>query len=52
VLDPFVGSGTTAYVAGKMGRQWIGIEKDAGYVSMAKERLAKLLGRNAELLPL
>jgi adenine-specific DNA-methyltransferase len=29
VLDPFVGSGTTAAVAQKMGRRWVGIEREA-----------------------
>ena len=35
VLDPFVGSGTTALVAIKTGRRFIGIEKEAAYVSLA-----------------
>ena len=39
VLDPFLGSGTTAVVAKKLGRCWIGIESDADYVAMAKKRL-------------
>ena len=39
VLDPFLGSGTTAYVAKKNGRKWIGIEKDEEYVNAAKKRL-------------
>ena len=39
VLDPFLGSGTTAVVAKKSGRRWIGIEREAGYVAMARRRL-------------
>ena len=39
VLDLFLGSGTTASVAKKLGRNWIGIEKSEKYVDMAKERL-------------
>ncbi|MGC9331029.1 MAG: DNA-methyltransferase [Bacteroidales bacterium] len=41
VLDPFLGSGTTAFVAKKLGRNWIGIEKSGKYVDMAKERISK-----------
>ncbi|MFN0075921.1 MAG: DNA-methyltransferase [Prosthecobacter sp.] len=39
VIDPFLGSGTTAAAAKRLGRKWIGIEKDAGYVQIATERL-------------
>lgn len=39
VLDPFLGSGTTAYVAKKLGRKWIGIEKESKYVKVSEERL-------------
>src|SRR3989339_1420789 len=39
VLDPFLGSGTTAFVAQKLGRKWIGIEKQGTYVSIAKSRI-------------
>ncbi len=39
VLDPFLGSGTTAVVAKKLGRNWIGIEKSKKYVEMARQRI-------------
>ncbi len=39
VLDPFVGSGTTALVAVKNGRGYIGIDLNPDYVEMARERL-------------
>lgn len=41
VLDPFGGSGTTAYVAKKLNRKWIIIEKSPDYIKMIKERLSK-----------
>lgn len=40
VLDPFLGSGTTAAVAKKLGRHWIGIERDPRYVEAAQKRIA------------
>jgi len=40
VLDPFVGSGTTAIAAERLGRRWIGIDISAEYCRMAEERLA------------
>ena len=40
VLDPFFGSGTTGAVAKRLGRQFIGIERDRGYVSAARARIA------------
>ncbi len=39
VLDPFLGSGTTAVVARKLHRRWIGIERDPSYVQIAERRL-------------
>jgi len=39
VLDPFVGSGTTVVVAKRLGRCWVGIEKNKEYIGMAKRRL-------------
>lgn len=39
VLDPFIGSGTTAIVAQNLGRQFIGIELNPEYVRIAKNRI-------------
>ncbi len=39
VIDPFLGSGTTAAAAQRLQRQWLGIEKDASYVEIAQRRL-------------
>jgi len=39
VLDPFLGSGTTALVAKRLGRKWIGIEKNQDYVEAAQKRI-------------
>ncbi|MDR1694322.1 MAG: site-specific DNA-methyltransferase [Lactobacillaceae bacterium] len=39
VLDPFFGTGTTGAVAKKLGRNYIGIERDAIYVKAARERI-------------
>jgi site-specific DNA-methyltransferase (adenine-specific) len=40
VLDPFFGSGTTGAVAKKLGRDWIGIERDRKYIKVAQKRIA------------
>ena len=42
VLDPFAGSGTTAYIAKKYNRNYIGIEKEEKYYKAILERLQKL----------
>ena len=39
VLDPFLGSGTTATVAKKLGRKYYGIEKEKTYYKAAEQRL-------------
>jgi len=40
VVDPFLGSGTTAAVAKRFGRRWLGIEQDPEYVRLAEARIA------------
>ena len=40
VLDPFIGSGTTALVAKQLGRQFIGIDLNPSYVRMTRSRLS------------
>ena len=42
VLDPFIGSGSTAIAAEKLKRPWVGIEQSANYVSMAARRIGKM----------
>lgn len=44
VLDPFMGAGTTALVARKLSRNYIGIELNEEYVKMANKRLERELG--------
>lgn len=41
VLDPFIGSGTTAIAAKKLGRNFIGFETNPEYVELANRRLIK-----------
>ena len=41
VLDPFFGSGTTGWVAQRLGRQWIGIELNEEYIKIANKRFAQ-----------
>ena len=50
VLDPFFGTGTTGAVAKKLGRHFIGIERDADYITAAKERLASIKQGDADAL--
>jgi modification methylase len=43
VLDPFFGTGTTGAVARRLGRRWIGIERESAYVKFARERIDSTL---------
>ena len=42
VLDPFFGTGTTGAAARRLGRRWLGIERDPVYAEAAEERIAKV----------
>ena len=46
VLDPFMGAGTTAVVAKRLGRRFIGFELKPEYVEMASQRLAQAAGES------
>jgi modification methylase len=43
VLDPFFGTGTTGAVARRLGRKWIGIERERSYVKVARQRIEATL---------
>ncbi len=43
ILDPFFGTGTTGAVAKRLGRHWIGIEREDDYIAAANERIAAAL---------
>jgi DNA modification methylase len=42
VLDPFFGTGTTGAVAKRLGRRFIGVEREAAYVAAARARIAAI----------
>ncbi len=48
ILDPFVGSGTTSVTAKKLGRNYIGIEREKEYAAICEKRL-ELAGVNPEI---
>ena len=50
VIDPFMGSGTTAIACKKLNRNFIGIEKNLDYVKIAEERLKKVPERLGKFL--
>jgi len=50
VLDPFSGSGTTAAVAKRLGRNYIAFEKEPFYIQVANERLEKIRPIEKQLL--
>lgn len=49
VLDPFMGSGTTAVVAKRLGRSFVGFELNPDYVSLANQRLRCAVRRPGQL---
>jgi site-specific DNA-methyltransferase (adenine-specific) len=44
VLDPFIGSGSTAVAAVESGRHYVGYDTNAGYLEMARGRIAEARG--------
>ncbi len=50
VLDPFFGTGTTGAVARKLGRRYVGLERDAAYIAHAERRIAAVSPTPPELL--
>jgi site-specific DNA-methyltransferase (adenine-specific) len=51
VVDPFVGSGTTAVVAARLGRRWLAGDADARYVGLARDRLIAATTAAPVMLP-
>lgn len=47
ILDPFMGSGTTGVAAAKLGRRFIGIERDPKYFDIACQRIAQAVAQSA-----
>jgi DNA modification methylase len=41
VLDPFFGSGTTGWVAQRLGREWLGIELNPEFIKIAEKRFVQ-----------
>jgi modification methylase len=50
ILDPFFGTGTTGAVAKRLGRNWVGIERDPDYARAACKRIAEVEQADAEAL--
>jgi site-specific DNA-methyltransferase (adenine-specific) len=50
VLDPFFGTGTTGAVAKRLGRNWIGIERDIKYIKVAQKRIEAVQRADEEAL--
>lgn len=48
ILDPFFGTGTTGAAAKRLGRRWIGIEREAEYARLATKRIAKVTASSPE----
>ena len=52
VLDPFFGTGTTGAVAKRLGRRFVGIERDPVYAAIARQRIAAISPAVSEALAL
>jgi len=50
ILDPFFGTGTTGAVARRLGRKFIGIERETAYADLAEQRIARVIPATADEL--
>jgi len=50
ILDPFFGSGTTGAVAKRLGRHFIGLERDPNYARLARKRIAAIVPSDSEAI--
>lgn len=50
IVDPFLGSGTTGAVAKKLGRNFIGFERESFYIEVATHRIAQVVPLDHSLL--
>jgi modification methylase len=50
VLDPFFGTGTTGAVAKKLGRHFVGLERDETYIAAAEARIAAVTPLAADII--
>jgi modification methylase len=48
ILDPFFGTGTTGAVARRLGRRFVGLERDPDYAAIARKRIAEIQPLAAE----
>ena len=50
ILDPFFGSGTTGAVAKRLGRRFIGIEREKTYADVARARIAEIVPADSDVI--
>jgi len=50
VLDPFCGTGTTGAVARRLGRRFIGIERDPAYAALARDRIDAVTPADSDIV--
>ncbi len=50
VVDPFFGTGTTGAAAARLGRRWIGIEREKSYARVAQKRIDAIVPLNRQTL--
>jgi modification methylase len=50
ILDPFFGSGTTGAVAKRLGRHFIGIEREKAYADVARARISEIIPADSDVI--